>query len=351
MKKMNKWVLYTFMIVFMVVNSEYLYAYTGDCENISGNQNYTVNIGDISLTESTNIVNSIIYDQELTIVSLRAECDCTENANIHSTMFTGVPSSYSKFVDNYKGLSWYTIPLQDNVAYSLEVDIYDGVNDIYQRKGIPFPSFANNTPENNCKGPVSLNSLTKGRLKIRLLKPILGKEKVYNALGYFRMRRSQAPPLSSPIFLKILAKGTISSAHQCSVTGSFTSKYTFATSFLNDFDNQHPSFNTQIPYQTHVSNIYCNYSNVPVEIEFLGDFSNYGLKTDLDGVQIFSVLPISIFGKKYIIRNAENKFLTSLDSNGYKKVQFTSVPMLTLPKPQVTLGEYSATMHIRVNFK
>ncbi|MFA0105162.1 hypothetical protein AB4441_09090 [Vibrio splendidus] len=351
MKKMNKWVLYTFVIVFTVVNSEYLYAYTGDCINISGNEDYRVNIGDISLTKSTNIANSIIYDQELTIPSLRAECDCSESAEIPGTMFTGDTSSYSDFVDNYKGLSWYTIPHQDDFAYSLEVDIYDGVNDIFQRKGIPFPSFANNTPEYNCKGPVSTNSLTKGRLRIRVLKPILGKQKIFNPLGYFRMRRSQAPAPSSPIFLRILAEGTISSAHQCSVTGSFTSKYTFATSFLNDFDNEHPSFNTQIPSQTHVSNIYCNYSNVPVEIEFLGDFSNYGLKTDLDGVQIFSVLPISIFGKKYIIRNTENKFLTSLDSNGYKKIQFTSVPILTLPKPQVTLGEYSATMHIRVNFK
>ncbi|TPA27684.1 hypothetical protein DXJ84_11240 [Vibrio parahaemolyticus] len=347
--KMMKFVLYIFMIAFTVANSEYLYAYTGDCENISGNQRNDINLGVISLTQATNIANYIIYDQELTSETLVGLCDC-DDSFVQNTHFSGY-LDHSTLVDNYAGLSWYTIPGNNSFAFSLEVDVYDGYSDRFERLTVPFSDFNNNTSEKICKGPSTLSSLTRGRLRIRLLKPIIGIEDLNATLGYFKMRRNQAPVSSSPVFRMINVKGTISSAHQCSVTGSFTSKYTFATTFLNDFDDYIPSINTQMPPIKHVSHIYCNYSNVPVEIEFLGDFSAYGLKTDLDGVEIYSVLSILTFGSNDVIRNVSNKFLTSLDSNGYKRIQFTSVPILTLPKSQVTLGEYSATMHIRVNFK
>ncbi|EJG0767608.1 hypothetical protein C4G84_RS27960 [Vibrio parahaemolyticus O5:K30] len=347
--KMTKFVLYIFMIAFTVVNSEYLYAYTGDCVNISGNQRNDINLGVISLTQATNIANYIIYDQELTSETLVGLCDCDQGP-VQGTYFSGY-QDHSTFVDNYAGLSWYTIPDNNSFAYSLEVDIYDNHTLNFERQSVPFSTYNTNTPENSCEGPSTLSSLTRGRLKIRLLKPIIGRENLDETLGYFKMRRSQAPVSSTPVFRMINVKGTISSAPQCSVTGSFTSKYTFATTFLNDFDDRIPSINTQMPPQTHVSNIYCNYSNVPVEIEFLGDFSAYGLKTDLDGVEICSVLSVLTFGSNDVIRNVSNKFLTSLDANGYKRIQFTSLPILTLPKSQVTLGEYSATMHIRVNFK
>ncbi|TOJ35182.1 hypothetical protein CGI42_26185, partial [Vibrio parahaemolyticus] len=83
---------------------------------------------------------------------------------------------------------------------------------------------------------------------------------------------------------------------------------------------------------------------IPVEIEFRGDFSEYGLKTNLDGVEIKSILSANVFGTNYIINNTTRKFQSSLDSNGLKRVQFSSAPILTKPKSQVTLGEYSATM-------
>ncbi|MDF4283796.1 hypothetical protein P3436_15835 [Vibrio parahaemolyticus] len=346
---MMKSILFSIVIVFSVVS--YSEANTGDCINTSGNQRSNINLGAISLSQSTNVANHIIYDQEFSTTLLTATCDCPENWYVPTTKFSGNTNNFASFVDNFNGFTWYTLPGNSKFAYSFQVDLWNEWTGRTDRLSVPFDNFSNGVPESNCKGPATLSSLTRGRLQIRLLEPITGYEDFNAPVGYLKMRRAENPTSSTPVMRMVNVSATVFSGHYCGATGAFTNKYTFKTSFLSDFDDQMPSENDQIGRQTHITNIYCNYSNVPVEIEFTGDFSAYGLKTDLDGVEIKSVLSVGTFGTNYVINNVWNKFTTSLDSKGYKRIQFTSAPVLTKPKSQVTLGEYSATMRIRVNFK
>ncbi len=348
---MIKSVLYSMIMVFCVVYSECSLAGPGDCSNTSGNQIVDVRLGNVTLSQSTNTPNYIIYDQELSTSLLTALCDCDENSYASHTRFSGVKNSYSSFVDDWNGFIWYTVPNTNYLAYSLEVDLYDESYGSFRRLNIPFSGYSNHVPESNCRGPSTLSSLTKGRLQIRLLRSIIGTESFDAPLGYFKMRREQTPTSSSPIIRRLGVVGSLTSGHYCGVTGSNSVKNTFKTEFLTGFGDQIPSENSFIPPLTTVVNIICNYSLIPVEIEFRGDFSEYGLKTNLDGVEIKSILSANVFGTNYIINNTTRKFQSSLDSNGLKRVQFSSAPILTKPKSQVTLGEYSATMYIRVNFK
>ncbi|HHY0535628.1 TPA: hypothetical protein ACVU5R_002731 [Vibrio parahaemolyticus] len=350
----NNYVLFGQLVLSLlfVIFPDVSYAQTNNCVNTSGNQRTRIQLNTITLTQAQNVANSIIYDNTFKTPFLTAECDCAADLWIPLTFFSGDTNPHATYVGPYDGSQWYLLPGSKVLAYALEVDVYDEYQGSFVKLGVPFPPYGNNVPESNCKGPSTLSSLTKGRLRIRLLKPILGYESINNSpVGYFKMRRREAPDLSTDIMRLIEINGEISSGHYCHTSQAFTKKYTFNTSFLSDFDDQMPSENDQIGRQTHITNIYCNYSNVPVEIEFTGDFSAYGLKTDLDGVEIKSVLSVGTFGTNYVINNVWNKFNTSLDSNGHKRIQFTSVPVLTKPKSQVTLGEYSATMYMRVNFK
>ncbi|HBC3413369.1 hypothetical protein ACJO17_13110 [Vibrio parahaemolyticus] len=350
----NNYVLFGQLVLSLlfVIFPDVSYAQTFNCVNTSGNQRTRVQLNTITLTQAQNVPNSIIYDQPYSTPLLTAECDCAENTWVAQTFFTGGTNPYATYVDNYDGSQWYTVPGSNVLAYALDTDIWNDSIGAYVKKDIPFTAYGNNVPESNCKGPSTLSSLTQGRLRIRLLNNIIGVEDINNSpIGYFRMRRGKSPDLSADLIRMVEINGQVFSGHNCFTTGAFTQKYTFKTSFLSDFDDQKISENTQIPPQTHITNIYCNYSNVPVEIEFTGDFSDYGLKTDLDGVEIKSVLSVGTFGTNYVINNVWNKFNTSLDSKGYKRIQFTSAPVLTKPKSQVTLGKYSATMRIRVNFK
>ncbi|WP_159650415.1 hypothetical protein [Vibrio atypicus] len=328
------------------------YAQTFNCVNTSGNQRSVVQIGSITLTQAQNVANNIIYDNTFSTALLTAQCDCAVSWWVAETFFTGDTNPYATYVDNYDGVPWYSIPGTSNLAYSLETEIWNDWQSAFVKKTVPFGAYSNKTEESYCRGPSTLSSLTRGRLRIRLLAPIIGWQEINNSpLGYFKMRRRDHPDSSTAVMRLLEVNGRLSSGHYCNTTGAFNKKYEFKTSFLSDFDDQMPSENTQISPLIHVTNIYCNYSNVPVEIEFTGDFSEYGLKTDLDGVEIKSVLSVATFGTNYVINNVWNKFNTSLDSKGYKRILFTSAPVLTKPKSQVTLGEYSATMYIRVNFK
>ncbi|HCG9115645.1 TPA: hypothetical protein NJ600_004337 [Vibrio parahaemolyticus] len=350
----NNYVLFGQLVLSLlfVIFPDVSYAQTNNCVNTSGNQRTRIQLNAITLTQAQNVTNSIIYDNTFKTSLLTAECDCAADLWIAQTFFTGGTNPYATYVDNYDGSQWYTVPGSKGLAYALEVDVYDDYQGSFVKLDVPFGPYGNYVQDYNCKGPTTLSSLTKGRLRIRLLQPILGYELIDSSpVGYFRMRRGQSPDSSTDIIRLIEINGEISSGHYCNTSGAFTKKYTFNTSFLSDFDDQMPSENDQIAPQTHITNIYCNYSNVPVEIEFTGDFSAYGLKTDLDGVEIKSVLSVGTFGTNYVINNVWNKFNTSLDSNGHKRIQFTSAPVLTKPKSQVTLGEYSATMYMRVNFK
>ncbi|HHY0462637.1 TPA: hypothetical protein ACVU4W_004614 [Vibrio parahaemolyticus] len=348
---MIKSVLYSTVMVFCGAYSEYSLAGPGDCVNTSGNQVADIYLGNITLSQSTNTPNHILYDKELSSTLLTAVCDCDENSYASHTRFSGDKNSYSSYVDNWNGFNWYSVPGFNYLAYSLEVDVYDESYSSFRRLNIPFSGYSNHVPESNCRGPSTLSSLTKGRLQIRLLRPVIGIENFDAPLGYFKMRREQTPTSSTPIIRRLDVRGSISSGHYCGVTGSNSVKHTFRTGFLTGFDDQIPSKNSSIPPLTTVVDITCNYSSVPVEIEFTGDFSTYGLKTNLDGVEIKSILSANTFGTNYIINNTTRKFQSSLDLNGLKRVQFSSGPILTKPQSQVTLGEYSATMYIRVNFK
>ncbi|WP_219583355.1 hypothetical protein, partial [Vibrio parahaemolyticus] len=72
------------------VYSECSLAGPGDCINTSGNQIADVRLGNVTLSQSTNTPNYIIYDQEVSTSLLTALCDCDENSYASHTRFSGV---------------------------------------------------------------------------------------------------------------------------------------------------------------------------------------------------------------------------------------------------------------------
>ncbi|HBC3391088.1 hypothetical protein P7M77_03075 [Vibrio parahaemolyticus] len=316
------------------------------CVNVSGNKQQIFN-ANINLQQKDNYTNSVIFDEIFDISPISVECECgSESETLYTTDFDGF-SAGGDF-EYWNGELWYKLIGSEHLMYNFSTNIVLDNSNSMVWKSFNFNRIADSIPE-RCSGPSQLSSFTKARIRLRLIKPLVGNEIINNRIGNLYARRWAAGSRGTSIMNAYL-HGTVNSNHSCSAAVSSTN-VKFNTDFLSGFeDSQFPKTNPRISSQKVSTSLQCTYSDVPVEVELLGDFSDYGLKTNIPGVEIQITTGLG-FDRSDLVTNNHRNFDTMLDEKGRKTFEFNSLPILTKDKSLINPGQYGASLIIRTNFK
>lgn len=321
----------------------------GSCYSLNGKE---VGIPlDITLTEYNNYPGSIIFDEEVDTGVKQAQCDCSGyvNSSYFGTDVKSIP---------YQNGYYYVPNTNNKLAYKYTMKVWDAWYSTDVWLDAPSLSTPNWSPENNCAGPSTFGaSLRTGRLKIMLVEQLKEAIHLDALILSTKMRRTDNVTSSTPTFQDIRLKGIIDSGFECHVSNAHNMDVRFNTSFIDHYINSAGSSGTYPITDRYQTSEYtdftigCNYSDVDVAIKFDGDLSNYGLKTNKDGLEILLTINQLIFGHQETITSFNNTFFTTLNYAGEKRILLGSEPAITKPQSQVELGEYEATLHVIVVFK